>query len=219
MPQTNEEKELYRQGEENRNRRKLMMDQSLEKIPPNEEERALLHNIYLRLKQHDLLDHTSNEFLIDNYPHRFMEKTIMTNTMLMFPQQKNIHHKIFGGFLMRAAYELAFTCATMYCKGRPSFISLDDNQFHKPVEIGSILKLTSQIIYTGRTTLQVRVEAEVLNPALGTSETTNVFHFAFSAPVPAIILPKTYEEFIRYLEGKRIHEKGKLNAMLLKANH
>ena len=88
------------------------------------------------------------------------------------------------------------------------FVSLDDNAFIKPVEIGSILSLSSAVVYTTRNSCVVRVDAKVLHASIGASETTNIFHFSFQVPTQAQVVPQSYEEAIMFLEGKRIWEKG-----------
>jgi acyl-coenzyme A thioesterase 9 len=55
---------------------------------------------------------------------------------------------MFGGYLMREAFELAYANAMLYARERPLFISLDEIAFKKPIPIGSILHLTSNVVYT-----------------------------------------------------------------------
>ena len=38
-----------------------------------------------------------------------MDDTILKNVIICFPEQRNLYDKIFGGFIMRQAYELAWT--------------------------------------------------------------------------------------------------------------
>lgn len=238
-PETEREKELYRQAEKNMQRRKKAAEESLEKRPPNDEERDLIHRIFLKIKEkqggqgdwhqwfekQDRLSALSpspaaEQLDIDVTQQRFIHTTVLQNTKIMFPQQRNIHNKIFGGYLLRQAYELAFACASIYCKSNSVlFLSLDDNAFLKPVEIGSIVSFTSAVVYTGRKTLNVRVEVEVLNPVLGTSETTNNFHFTFLGPIQNRVLPQTYHEACMFLEGRRVHEKAVLLSKSMEAKH
>lgn len=108
---------------------------------------------------------------------------------------------------MRQAYELAWVNACSYCKTTPKISVVDDISFKKPVLIGSLLYLTSQIVYTEPNQMQVRVHAETvdpLNPA--NRETTNDFYFKFTSPsnidLPRVV-PKTYAESMMYIDGKR----------------
>jgi hypothetical protein len=54
--------------------------------------------------------------------------------------------------------------------------------------------------------LQVSVAAVVLNPIAQTQVTTNVFHlsFAYDRPLKKKIMPNSYEEAMKYVEGRRV---------------
>ena len=84
----------------------------------------------------------------------------------------SVHQKVFGGYLMRLAYEvsfsdiserlsltdfpckLGFTNASMFTRGPVRFLSLDGISFARPVPIGSILRLTSLILHTSASASQ-----------------------------------------------------------------
>jgi len=54
--------------------------------------------------------------------------------------------------------------------------------------------------------------AEVLNPADGVRQKTNTFYFTFTSPDRVLnkkIVPHTYEESIKYIDGKRRYDAGK----------
>lgn len=99
---------------------------------------------------------------------------------IMQPQYRNRHNfMIFGGFLLKSTFELAFTCASAYSHTRPSFIALDPSTFENPVPVGSVLYLTATVAYTdsplvsiggdvkaapeGSTRIQVRVDSQIRN--------------------------------------------------------
>jgi acyl-coenzyme A thioesterase 9 len=44
-----------------------------------------------------------------------MDDTIQIKTILTHMQDKNLSGNIFGGFLMREAYELGWICASLHC--------------------------------------------------------------------------------------------------------
>lgn len=131
----------------------------------------------------------------------------MSTARICFPQERNIHGKLFGGYLMREAYELAYANAMLFCRGRPSFVAQDDITFRKPVEIGSVLNFSSRVVLcqgAPHRTFQVQVTAEVIDPVSGTRDTTNVFHYTFLSDKPLTpIMPHTYEEWIAYVAGMR----------------
>ena len=51
-----------------------------------------------------------------------MKETELHNALVSQPQQRNMHNRIFGGFLMRRAFELAFSTAYVFGGSRPKFI-------------------------------------------------------------------------------------------------
>jgi acyl-coenzyme A thioesterase 9 len=67
----------------------------------------------------------------------------------MQPQYRNRHNfMIFGGFLLRSSYELAFCCCASFAHSRPRFVSLDPSTFETPVPVGSVLYLAATVVYT-----------------------------------------------------------------------
>jgi acyl-coenzyme A thioesterase 9 len=54
---------------------------------------------------------------------------------------------MFGGYLMREAHELAWMSAARFSRDVPYTVSVDNVSFHKPVEIGAILRLTSEVVH------------------------------------------------------------------------
>jgi acyl-coenzyme A thioesterase 9 len=73
------------------------------------------------------------------------------------PTMKNLHNTIFGGYIMRKAYVLAFSASFMFFKECPHFVSLDEITFVKPVRIeffykkvhvGDFLNLKATVVYT-----------------------------------------------------------------------
>jgi acyl-CoA hydrolase len=52
------------------------------------------------------------------------------------------------GYLMRLAYELGYSNASVFTRGVLRFLSLDEITFKHPVPIGSVLRLKSRIAHT-----------------------------------------------------------------------
>ncbi|KAH0624739.1 hypothetical protein JD844_032494 [Phrynosoma platyrhinos] len=137
----------------------------------------------------------------------WMQDTSLKSLEICHPEKRNIFNRIFGGFLMRKAYELGWACAYSFGNSRPYVVAVDDIMFQKPVEIGSLLLLSSQVCYTENNYIQVRVHSEVYDPDSRVHNTTNIFHFTFmlETEIP-VIVPKTYGESMLYLDGKRHFE-------------
>lgn len=205
-PQTQEEKAAFQLGEDSKKKRHLEGTQSLLKTPPSETERLIIHDLFL-----STIDQRSGTLKVTVQPENtiWMEDTKLKSLIVCHPEQRNLYNKIFGGFLMRAAYELAWITATSYCKKAPLMCKVvDDILFKRPVEIGSLLFLSSQVIYSENQDVQVHVHAEVIYPQEGKRETTNDFHFTFDSGLPNLpqVMPKTYAEAMMYLMGKRHYQ-------------
>lgn len=207
-----EETALYSMGENAKKRRQSMALRSLSKVPPSSAEAAELHSMYLQYGQLE-----DNGHQMSNYECVWMGDTHLEKTMLMFPQERNVHQKIFGGYLMRLAYELGFANASLFTRSHVTFMSLDSISFAKPVPIGSILRLTSQVLHTTPPgelpgVVHVGVQANVVDVRTGHEQTTNDFRFTWypddGSAVLRTVVPKTYQEAMLWLEGKRALEMG-----------
>jgi acyl-coenzyme A thioesterase 9 len=66
--------------------------------------------------------------------------TRLSNTLITQPQHQNTAGRVFGGFLMRRAFEIAFSCCYVFAGSRPHFLAVDDVTFRRPVEIGTMLQ-------------------------------------------------------------------------------
>ncbi|KAL7750838.1 hypothetical protein RI367_003795 [Sorochytrium milnesiophthora] len=206
--QNDTEKMLFAMGADLKARKKQAAESALGKTPPTSEERLLIHDLWLQSKKY-----TDSKAPLPTHS-AWMKDTQLSSVVITQPQDRNIHNNIFGGYLMRLAFELAYATGTVFCNSHPQFLAMDDIWFRRPVPIGSLLSFNSQVVYSrgyqdGRS-FQVQVTADVIDPLTLKRETTNVFHLTFTSPqhkVPAI-MPQTYEEAMRYLDGKRKWEVG-----------
>ncbi|KEP52668.1 acyl-CoA thioester hydrolase [Rhizoctonia solani 123E] len=214
---TPEEKALFKFGEAARARRKTASMASLQRVPPSQEEAQLLHGTFL--KYSGLFDNGNTKKLDGEVEPVWMEDTRLEKTLMMFPQKRNVHSKVFGGYLMRQvlAYEIGYTDAYMFTRAPLRFLSLDGIAFKKPVPIGSILRLTSHVSHTTSNAefaavAHVQVQAEVIDPATGEDNLTNTFRFTWvrenGPPLQRLVIPRTYAEAMQWLEGKRALDTG-----------
>ncbi|KAJ6570709.1 Thioesterase/thiol ester dehydrase-isomerase [Mycena sp. CBHHK59/15] len=215
---TPEEQALYSMGEDMKKRRQSLALRSLSRVPPSSSEAEALHSFYLKYGQ-DTKDPT---YSISTGDERvWMGNTKLEKCMLMFPQERNVHQKIFGGYLMRLAYELGFSNSSLFMRGgHIRFLSLDGISFAQPVPIGSILQLTSYVLHSTSSAefpmiVHVGVTANVVDVQTGHERTTNEFRFTWcrddDVTIPTAkrkVVPKTYQEAMLWLEGKRALEMG-----------
>ncbi|XP_070800171.1 acyl-coenzyme A thioesterase 9, mitochondrial isoform X2 [Pituophis catenifer annectens] len=201
IAETPEEEKILKEGEKNKIRRLESSRASLLKVAPTADERNIIHNMFLNTLDSRTVSFRSRVLLPNSV---WMQDTKLKGLEICHPQERNIFNRIFGGFLMRKAYELGWATAYSYGNSRPYVVAVDDIMFQKPVEIGSLLLLSSQVCYTEKNNIQVRVHSEVYDPDTRVHHTTNVFHFTFmiEKEIPDVV-PKTYGESMLYLDGKR----------------
>eukprot|EP00303_Exanthemachrysis_gayraliae_P011056 CAMPEP_0206020492 /NCGR_PEP_ID=MMETSP1464-20131121/31154_1 /ASSEMBLY_ACC=CAM_ASM_001124 /TAXON_ID=119497 /ORGANISM="Exanthemachrysis gayraliae, Strain RCC1523" /LENGTH=138 /DNA_ID=CAMNT_0053394427 /DNA_START=26 /DNA_END=438 /DNA_ORIENTATION=- len=113
------------------------------------------------------------------------------------PQHRNTMNRIFGGLLMRRAYEIAFACSYAFAGSRPQFVDVDRVDFLAPVEVGDLLHLEAEVLHTsGRREVRkggwekvvrapevhVEVTATVTRPEEVRTHLSNTFAFSFALP-------------------------------------
>ncbi|KAJ1290436.1 hypothetical protein BS78_02G243000 [Paspalum vaginatum] len=151
-----------------------------------------------------------------------LKDTRLENSLVCQPQQRNLHGRIFGGFLMHRAFELAFSTAYAFVGQRPCFLEVDHVDFLKPVDVGDFLRFKSCVLYTQldnpeQPLVNVEVVAHVTRPELRRSEVSNTFHFTFTVCSDTLknglkirnVVPSTEEEARRILE--RMEAEGLCN--------
>jgi len=126
-----------------------------------------------------------------------MQNTVLQNTLIAQPQVRNLSNRIFGGFLMRRAFELSFSNA--YCFGGewPQMLEVDNITFHTPVDVGDLLQFTSKVIYSlpeggnlgsnvathsNKPLVMIEVECFVMEPGHVKAHLSNRFYFTFLLP-------------------------------------
>lgn len=116
----------------------------------------------------------------------FLSNTTLQNTFMTMPQQRNTAGRIFGGFLMRRAYELARSTAHLFGGRAPVFQELDEVTFSAPVSVGDMIHFEACVLYTsermdpqGRATVHTEVRAYVLHPEKRQVTPSNTFNFTF----------------------------------------
>ncbi|ESQ51627.1 hypothetical protein EUTSA_v10016640mg [Eutrema salsugineum] len=205
-PETEHEKLLWKEAEERNKLRKQKRAESKEeheKLKDLERLNELLAEGRVFQDMPALADRDS--ILIKDTCHE--------NSLICQPQQRNIHGRIFGGFLMRKAFELAFSNAYTFAGVSPRFLEVDRVDFIKPVDVGNFLRFKSRVLYTeannsAEPLINIEVIAHVTSPELRSSEVSNKFYFTFSVRPEAMkdglrirnVVPATEEEARRVIE-------------------
>ena len=128
----------------------------------------------------------------------------------VYPEQENVPRKIFGGYLIHRAFQLASIHAEEISGDRTVVAAVNRINFLQPVRIGDTLHFTSRIVFTGRTSIAVETKIERVARDKSARDLTNTCIFTFvnvdpglrPLPVPPIF-PTTYDEDARYLAARR----------------
>ena len=137
----------------------------------------------------------------------------ISSLRLCHPQERNIHNFIFGGWLIKEAFELAFCLSSVYCKDRPLFITLDESSFLVPIPLGSLLSLDAAAVYAEKSQVRIQVSIYLVDASSGIGNSSakrlaNVFGFTFekraSAPVPEL-QPSSYADGLQWIHARRKH--------------
>lgn len=74
-----------------------------------------------------------------------MSATQQTTVVIMHKQDRNMHNNIFGGHLLRKAFELAYVNAVIHANGHCEAVSMGDVTFYVPVPVGCVLQFQSKV--------------------------------------------------------------------------
>jgi acyl-coenzyme A thioesterase 9 len=224
VPKNPAELALYEQGRDASIARRSAKSNSLEKRPPTSSELALVHTLFQELSSLGLnvverkiggSAHGHHLPLPDHKPILFMSSTHVSSMEITMPQERNLHGKLFGGFLVRRAFELAYSCGWANTGQAPKFLSMDEVTFVRPVEIGTLIRFDAEIDYvkfdpeTKRSQYSVSVSCSSRKPGeelRDSTQLTNTFNFIFGVQdgveIPTVY-PTTYAEAMKYIEGYR----------------
>lgn len=162
----------FRRAESHNAAKKLRAkNENLDTNPPTDDESSIIHKMWQASKELSTME--SKPFNV-----MLMEDTNVKSTMFMQPQYRNRHsYMIFGGYLMRQTFELAYCAASSFSHSLPRFISLDSTTFRAPVPVGSILHMDATVVYTEHlheTASQPKVAASVVDKEV---DGNTIFHF------------------------------------------
>ncbi len=189
------EKERYEAAIERRKAYRAQMDALQE--PPSKKEFHHLRELHNAQKK-------------DDFDGLLAGDLVRSNWERMYPEQENVPKKIFGGYVIRRAFEQALMHAEEVAPDRPVFVRVNRINFLQPIRIGDKLDFTSRIVYTGNTSMTVEIDIERTSVDKVTHALSNTCVFTFvnvdenmqPRQVPKVY-PSTYDEDERYLKAYR----------------
>jgi len=230
QPVTPFEQEMWERGKRAQEERRLRRSQALSIAPPSSDELARVHALFQQLPQLTRRTQAGDRAFLQPDKYVFSHDTRITTTLVTMPQvrrggrttalrqadftmlsyprndgaaqDRNIFHKVFGGFIMRQALETAWACGWRATRVPPQFLALDDIAFLAPVEVGTLLRFDAHMDFTPgppSKTYSVGVTATMATPgkegggagagagAGSEGKLTNTFHFTFHCDNPTSV--------------------------------
>lgn len=200
---TDAEKLAWLRGEEAKTIRKKERNSGIARSLPTTEELQQVHQLYYPGAKEAV-----EEEAFDDSSRIPIHETILRSIAVTQPQEKNTKDKIFGGYLMRKAYELSMATALKFCgaQSNPFLLAIDEITFHRPVEIGSIVEFTASVVFTTQRACQIKVETMIHDLVKDERHRSNSFHLTFSTLSKigiAPVRPCSYVEAMDYIDGRR----------------
>ncbi len=192
-----DEKERHRADKAVEKRERSRREQSARWEPPSREEYDMLLALHRAQEEPGFAGRLARTLVADSWER-------------MYPEMENVPKKIFGGYLVRRAYELSSICAGLLAPNRPVIASVDRINFFHPVRMGDNLHFTSRVTQTTGSLVSVEASIERISRDRTTKALSNSCLFTFvnfddamtPRPVPPIY-PVTYAEDARYLDAHR----------------
>jgi acyl-CoA hydrolase len=192
-----DEREKHRAQRALERREGYRLHQAAAQEPPTREEYALLSRLRREQERPDFQGLLAGQLVTEAWER-------------MYPEQENVPQKIFGGYVMRHAYELSSICAELAAPDRPVLSAVNRVNFLHPVRIGDSLRYTSRVVHSDGSLVFVETSIERRSRDRSTRALSNSCLFTFvnvdremrPRPMPPVY-PTTYAEDARLLEARR----------------
>ncbi|XP_017852791.1 acyl-coenzyme A thioesterase 9, mitochondrial isoform X2 [Drosophila busckii] len=183
--------------------RKANQHQSVLNKRPTKSDEQLMFELFQRTKGKSLV-HDIGQTLALPANSAYMSKSYQSTMLHPFPDNRNAHNTIFGGYIMRNAVEISIITASIYSSGRPQLQCILDVAFYNPVPVDSFIKITAYVVYTSGIYMQLMTIVQALNANTLEKLTSNAFYLTFAGELAVKeLLPSSYQETLWYLNGKK----------------
>ncbi|MBP1752362.1 MAG: thioesterase superfamily protein [Geobacteraceae bacterium] len=168
--------------------------------PPSREEYQMLTGLHMTQETPDFAGLRTRGLTADSWE-------------MMYPERENVPQKIFGGYLIRRAFELSSICSELVASDRSIVVAVNRINFFQPVRMGDKLHYTSRVVYTHDSFVCVEASIERISRDRTSIALSNSCFFTFvnvdremvRQPVPPVF-PSNYAEDARYLVAHRSHQ-------------
>lgn len=192
-----------------KSREEYQRQQALLSEPPSRDEFEMLAKLHQAQDEPDMMEGQRSHD--EPYFRGAKAGRLVTDSWeRMYPEKENVPRSIFGGYLIRRAFELSAICSGLVAPDRPIIAAVTKINFFQPVRIGDTLHYTSRVVYSSGSFVCVEASIERTSHDHATRALSNSCFFTFvnvnsellHLPVPPIY-PASYAEDARYLAAHR----------------
>ncbi|SHL47273.1 Acyl-CoA hydrolase [Chitinophaga jiangningensis] len=105
----------------------------------------------------------------------------ITLRFLAEPSDVNFGGKVHGGSVMKWIDQAGYTCAANWSGQYAVTVYVGGIRFFKPIQIGDLVEITANIIYTGNTSMHISIDVFAGNPRQQTKTKTTHCVMVFAA--------------------------------------
>lgn len=105
----------------------------------------------------------------------------LTMTVLMTPDMTNFSGNVHGGAILKVLDQVAYACASSYARSYVVTLSVDRVLFRDTIHVGELVTFSAAVNYTGRTSMEVGIRVDTVNPHTGVKRHTNSCYFTMVA--------------------------------------
>lgn len=192
--------------------------------PPTQQEMKDIHSLHQR---------SSADQFGNGSPLPHVHQYTYRSSVVVYPEKRNVHGKLFGGFIMEQGHALAQYAADFYLnhskqdlpekdnasrnihsttdsENSPTLraipLGLDEAIFLQPISIGDHVTFTARVVHSTPRVCRIVVIAEVRKPSNRNSAPlrSNRLLFLFGGnDFPDEIVPDSYREILMHVDSKR----------------
>ena len=156
---------------------------------------------------------------------RLSTESLLTLGQVMLPTHANVSGNVFGGEVLKIMDSVAYAVAMKHSESNVVTARIDEIIFHKPIYIGSVVKCTGKVVFTGKSSIEVYVTVDVDDIQNRKSCGRALCAYFTMVAIDENNKPKTIpqlelideEEKLEYEKGKKRYEKRKSNKVLKEA--
>jgi acyl-CoA hydrolase len=98
-------------------------------------------------------------------------------TVLMSPDMANFSGNVHGGAILKILDQVAYACASTYARSYVVTLSVDRVLFREAIHVGELVTFSAAVNYTGRTSMEIGIRVDTVQPRTGVTRHTNSCYF------------------------------------------